>query len=54
MAEAVSPRDLVTALLSGEAAAAEGIPERAAPALPGLAAPPSTGNGEVDDAVRRR
>jgi 1-acyl-sn-glycerol-3-phosphate acyltransferase len=42
MAEAVSPRDLVTALLSGEAAAAEGIPERAALALPGLAAPPST------------
>jgi 1-acyl-sn-glycerol-3-phosphate acyltransferase len=42
MAQAVSPRDLVAALVSGEAAPAERLPERAEPGLPGVAAPVST------------
>jgi 1-acyl-sn-glycerol-3-phosphate acyltransferase len=42
MAEAVSARDLVAALLSGATAPAEGVPERAGPVPPGVAAPAST------------
>jgi 1-acyl-sn-glycerol-3-phosphate acyltransferase len=42
MAEASSPRDLVAAILSGTAAAAETLPQRAAPAPRGVAAPAST------------
>ena len=42
MAEALSPRDLVAALLSGATAAAERLPRRVEPALPGVAAPIST------------
>jgi 1-acyl-sn-glycerol-3-phosphate acyltransferase len=42
MAEAASPRDLVAALLAGEMAQAERVPERALPVLPGAAAPVST------------
>ena len=42
MAEAASPRDLAAALLAGEVAAAERVPARAEPALPGVAAPAST------------
>lgn len=42
MAAVSTPRDLVAALLSGEAAAAERVPERTEPVLPGVAAPAST------------
>jgi fatty-acyl-CoA synthase len=42
MAEAAGPRDVVAALLAGETAAAERVPERAGPVLPGVAAPAST------------
>jgi acyl carrier protein len=42
MAEAVTPDDLVAALVSGETAAPERRPERTAAVLPGSAAPPST------------
>jgi fatty-acyl-CoA synthase len=42
MAEAESARDLVAALVSGAVAPAERVPERAVPALPGVAAPAST------------
>ncbi|HVP30962.1 MAG TPA: AMP-binding protein [Myxococcota bacterium] len=42
MASAVTPRDLVAALRSGETAAVERAPERAEPMVPGLAAPAST------------
>jgi len=42
MATAVTPRDVVAALSSGETAAVEGVAERAEPTLPGQAAPAST------------
>jgi 1-acyl-sn-glycerol-3-phosphate acyltransferase len=42
IAEAVSARDLVAALVSGATAPAERLPERIGPALPGVAAPAST------------
>jgi len=50
MAEAVSARDLVAALLSGATAPAEGVPERVGLALPGVAAPASTRT--LDEALR--
>jgi 1-acyl-sn-glycerol-3-phosphate acyltransferase len=42
MAAATSPADLVAALLAGETAAPERVPERAAPPEPGAAAPVAT------------
>jgi 1-acyl-sn-glycerol-3-phosphate acyltransferase len=50
MAEAVSARDLVAALVSGTTAPAERVPERVGPLIPGVAAPASTRT--LDEALR--